>query len=295
MDKLIHFPKKLGMTWKNFGLSVLGTVLFAWGMNFYIIPQGLFNGGILGIAMLIRTFLFVGIPEATGFDIAGIIYFLLNIPLLYLAYRKLGRNFFYRTITMTVILTVMMTIIKIYPTKIIDEPLTAILVGGIITGIGNGLILSAGFCAGGQDILGVYFTKTRTNFSVGKLTLIFNSIVFGLMAITQSFEILVYSLLFTAVQSLVTDRYHMQNINLTLMIFTKVPGVDKVILNDFGRGVTQWMGLGAYTKQDTQIHFTVVNKFEVNQVTRAIRRVDPSAFIVIQEHTKVIGNFERRI
>lgn len=295
MEKLRQFRKKLRMSWKNFGMSALGSLMFAIGMNIFIVPQGLYNGGIVGIAMLIRSFFLGGVADVSGFDMAGLIYFALNIPLLYLAYTKLGRTFFYRTITMTIILTAMMSLIKVYPTKLIDEPLTAILVGGIITGLGNGFTLSGGFCAGGQDILGVYFTKTRANFSVGKLTLIFNSIVFGIMALTHDFETLIYSLLFTAVQSLVTDRFHMQNINLTLMIFTKVAGVDSIIMNDFHRGVTNWQGLGAYTHQDTMIHYTVVNKFEVNQITRAIKRLDPNAFIVIQEYSKVIGNYEKRL
>lgn len=297
MEKLKQFRKKLRMSWKNFAMSAAGSLLFAIGMNIFIIPHSLYNGGLMGIAMLIRSFISntLGLDLLSGFDLTGIFYFMLNIPLLILAYRRLGKVFFYRTITMTIILTALMSFIKVYPGKIIEDPLTAILVGGMITGLGNGLTLSGGFCAGGQDILGVYFTKVRPNFSVGKLTLIFNSIVFVVMALTHDFEILIYSLLFTAVQSLVTDRYHMQNINITLTIFTKVAGVDQIIMKEFGRGVTNWTGVGAYTQQETKIHFTVVNKFEVNQITRAIRRLDPQAFIVITEDSKVLGNFEKRL
>ena len=123
----------------------------------------------------------------------------------------------------------------------------------------------------------------------------FNAVVFGIMAITNNFEILVYSFLFTAVQGLMTDRYHKQNIAVSLMIFTKVPGIDQAIMSEFGRGVTNWQGLGAYTNKDTMIHYTVINQYELNYVSRLIRRIDPGAFIVIQDNTRVIGNFERRI
>lgn len=292
-----RFRKSLRMSWKNFGMAVLGCLFFAVGTNVFIVPQNLYNGGVVGVAMLIRSLLGldVNITAISGFDTAGVIYFLLNVPLLILAYLRLGRVFFYRTITMTVILTAMMSLIKVYPEKLFDDPLTAIVVAGIITGLGVGMILTGGFCAGGQDILGLYFTKTRANFSVGRLTLIFNSVVFGLMALTHNFEILVYSLLLTAIQSLVTDRFHMQNITVTLMIFTKVAGVDQAIMKEFGRGVTNWEGFGAYTKEGSLIHYTVINKYELNYVTRLIRRLDPHAFIVIQEDSRVIGNFEKRI
>lgn len=294
---ITQFRNMLRMSWKSFAMAILGCLFFAIGTNIFIVPQNLYNGGVMGVAMLIRSWLGldVNITAVSGFDTAGLIYFLLNVPLLVLAYLRLGRVFFYRTITMTMILTAMMSLIKVYPEKLFADPLTAILVAGIITGLGNGLILTGGFCAGGQDILGVYFTKTRRNFSVGRLTLIFNSVVFGIMALTNNFEILIYSLLFTAVQSLVTDRYHMQNITVTLMIFTKVAGIDQAILKEFGRGVTNWEGVGAYTKEGTSIHYTVINKYEVSYVTRLIRRMDPNAFIVIQEDSRVIGNFEKRI
>lgn len=292
-----QFRQRLRMSWKNFTMATLGCLMFAVGTNILIVPQQFYNGGVMGVAMLIRSFigLDANVTAAGGFDTAGLIYFALNIPLLILAYFRLGRVFFYRTITMTVVLTFMMTVIKVYPVKLFADPLTAVLVAGVITGLGNGLILTAGFCAGGQDILGVYFTKTRNNFSIGRLTLMFNAVVFGIMAITNNFEILVYSFLFTAVQGLMTDRYHKQNIAVSLMIFTKVPGIDQAIMSEFGRGVTNWQGLGAYTNKDTMIHYTVINQYELNYVSRLIGRIDPGAFIVIQDNTRVIGNFERRI
>lgn len=292
-----RFRQLLGVSWKNFGLAVLGCLMFAIGTNIFIVPQNLFNGGVVGVAMLIRSFLGLdaSLLELGGFDIAGLIYFVLNIPLLVLAYFRLGKTFFYRTVTMTIILTAMMSLIRVYPEKLFDDPLTAVLVAGIITGIGIGLILTAGFCAGGQDILGIYFTKTRSGFSVGRMTLLFNTVVFGIMALTNSFEVLVYSLLFIAIQAFVTDRFHMQYITVTLMIFTKVAGIDQAIMEQFGRGVTNWLGMGAYTNEETTIHYTVINKYELSYVTRLIRRLDPQAFVIIHEGNRVIGNFERRI
>lgn len=288
---------KLTTTWKNFLLAALGCLMFAVGVNFFITPHGLYNGGIVGISQLVRDF-FVNVLKIrylANYDMAGILYFMLNIPLLLIAYKFLGKAFFYRTLIMTVIFTLVMSLVPIQKELILQDKLTSILVGGMLSGAGMGLVLVGGYCAGGQDILGLFYTKTRPNFSVGKMSLIINSAVFGLMAILYNFEIVVYSLIFTAVQSLTVDKMHSQNINVSLMIFTKKRGVANAIMQSIGRGVTSWDGVGSYTQQDTRVHYTVVNKYELNQVIRKIKEVDEQAFIVVEEGNYIVGNFEKRL
>ncbi len=75
--------------------AVCGGVLFAAGVNLFITPLDLYNGGFMGIAQLIRTLLTSALHLSFGqTDIAGIVYFLVNLPLLYLAWSKMGRGFF---------------------------------------------------------------------------------------------------------------------------------------------------------------------------------------------------------
>lgn len=288
---------KLTTTWKNFLLAALGCLMFAVGVNFFITPHGLYNGGIVGISQLVRDF-FVNVLKIkylANYDMAGILYFVLNIPLLYIAYKFLGKAFFYRTLIMTVIFTLVMSLVPIPETMILQDKLTSILVGGMLTGAGMGLVLVGGYCAGGQDILGLYYTKTRANLSVGKIGLLINAFVFGIMAIIYNFEIVVYSLIFTAIQNLTVDKMHAQNINVSLMIFTKKRGVANAIMESIGRGVTSWDGEGSYTREDTRIHYTVVNKYELNQVIRNIKEVDDKAFIIVEEGNYIVGNFEKRL
>ena len=79
--------------------AVCGGVLFAAGVNLFITPLDLYNGGFMGIAQLIRTLLTSVFHLSFGqTDIAGIVYFLINLPLLYLAWQKMGKGFFARTV-----------------------------------------------------------------------------------------------------------------------------------------------------------------------------------------------------
>ena len=140
----------------------------------FISPLGLYNGGVVGISQIIRTIIVDYFPSVKNFEIAGIINFIINIPLLLIAYKSISKKFFIRTVVSVISQTIFFTVITIPSTAIIDDPLAACLIGGIITGAGIGITLKAGGSGGGIDILGVYFTKKYKNFSVGKLGIIIN-------------------------------------------------------------------------------------------------------------------------
>ena len=105
----------------------------------------------------------------------------------------------------------------------------------------------------------------------------------------------IYSLIFATVQSLVADKIHVQNINMTAMIFTKKTGIAKLVMEEMKRGVTDWVGEGAYTEQETNILLIVISKYEMAQLKEIVHKVDPNAFVIFNEGCIVDGNFERRI
>ena len=100
------------MSLRSLGLIVAGTFLFSFGMNVFITPLGLFSGGFLGIAQLVRAFLVNVLGLSLGSaDIAGILYFLMSVPLLILAYSQLGRPFFIKTLVCTGLYSFFLTVI----------------------------------------------------------------------------------------------------------------------------------------------------------------------------------------
>lgn len=229
---------------KEYGIIIFGNFMFAAGLNLFIVPLGLYSGGIIGIAQIMRTFLVdmmqVQIPG--GIDIAGIINFGLNIPLFLLAYRSISRKFFTKTLFSVIVQTLFLTILTIPTIPVIDDVLASCLVGGIICGVGIGFTLRAGGCGGGADILGVYFSLRKPGGSVGKLSIGINMVVFSACAIFFEIPVAIYSILYSVVMSLAIDRIHYQNINMTAMIFTKMDGISQQILKEMGRGVTYWQG-----------------------------------------------------
>lgn len=276
--------------------SICGGVLFAAGVNLFITPLDLYNGGFMGIAQLIRTFLTSALHLSFGqTDIAGIIYFIVNLPLLYLAWSKMGRGFFFRTVVTVIVETAALTFIPIPERSLIDDRLTSCVIGGIVAGFGTGLVLRGGSSGGGQDILGLYFTKKFRNFSVGKMATIINVFVYGICLLMFNLETVIYSLIYGVISSVACDRIHIQNINMSVMIFTKKLGISKAIMNEMGRGVTNWDGAGAYTNETSYILFVMISKYEVNQIRRIVHNIDPNAFMIFTEGCSVEGNFEKRL
>lgn len=280
-----------------YGLSLFGVLLFSLGFNLLIVPLGLYSGGFIGIAQLIRTFLadFVHMNFFRVHDVTGVLYFIINVPLFLLAWKEMGRGFFKRTIITVAAQTLFLTIVPIPKEPIISDMLTSCLIGGIIAGTGTGLVLRASSSSGGQDILGVYCAKKYPNFSVGKLSIALNAVIYSICLFIFNVEVAVYSLIYTVFLSFMIDKVHYQNINMSVMIFTKKEGISRAIIDSLGRGVTNWDGCGAYTNEKTNVLVTVISKYEVNRLKRIVHKIDPTAFMIFNEGMGVTGNFEKRL
>ena len=283
--------------WIEFAWSTAGCFLFAFGVNIIITPLGLYNGGFMGIAQLIRTVLFqlFDFSFLKQIDIAGIVYYIINIPIFYWAFRAMGKGFLVRSLISVTIQTVFMTFIPIPAEPIFGDRLMSCIIGGLVVGTGVGMILRGRSSGGGQDIIGVIFAKNYPGFSVGKIAIMMNVLVYAVCLWMFDIEVVVYSLIYTTVLALACDRVHVQNINMSVMIFTKQEGIEKIVLEEMGRGVTKWEGVGAYTNESSHVLYIMISKYEVEQLKEIIHRVDPQAFIILNEGSKVVGNFEKRL
>lgn len=274
---------------------VAGAFLYTLGMNYFLIPYGLYSGGGVGIAQII-TYLIGKVVDPGGRNIYGTVYFITNIPLLILAWKGVGKNFLIKTIIGSTSISLFASIIPIPAAPIVDSVVASVLIAGIITGFGVGLLLVAGGSGGGVDIIGVWAARKFKNASVGKISLIVNAIVYASLLLMFDIEIVLYSLIYMVVFTLMMDRVHYQNITVRLMIFTKHDGIEKKILSQTGRGVTEWTGVGAYTNEQTKIMVCCINKFEQSEFIEIIHSIDPNAFVIADEGVFVAsGNFEKRL
>ena len=272
---------------------LFGGFLYALGLNQFVVPYQLFSGGVPGLAQLLSIPL--GKLLGSGFNVSGLVYWVLNLPLLYLAWKDLGKSFFFRTLLGSGSISLFMSLLPVPTAPLLEEELVSVVLGGLISGAGIGVILILGGCGGGTDILGVWAARRFRGMSVGKLSMGLNVVLYCFLLLYFDLETFVYSLIFMLFFSFALDKTHYQNINVRLMIFTKMDGIDREILSRTGRGVTEWGGIGAFTHEGTHVLITCINKYEYNMFLELVHSIDPAAFVIADENVRISGNFEKRL
>ena len=255
----------LNWNYKDFIKMFIGSLMFCISVNIFIVPNNLYTGGVLGIAQLIRSIIIDIIGIKCSFDFSGLLYYALNIPLFVIAYRSISKSFFARTLLVTSLQTVMLSLIP--TTLIVNDVLTNVLVGGLLGGAGLGIVLSCGASTRGTDIIGL---------------------MYGL-------ETAIYSIIYSYVDSLTIDKMHEQNICSTAFIFCKKnpKDINNYIKNELGRDFTYWDAKGGYDDSRTYIIYTALTKYELIKLERKIKECDFNAFMVKSEGVGIKGEYEK--
>lgn len=277
--------------------AVGGMLLYAIGMNLFIVPQGLYTGGVMGMCQVIRT-LFTQYTGITfHFDIAGLIYYLVNIPLFFVAMKKLGRIFFTKTLACVTAMSLFLSLIPVPKIPIMQDILASCLIGGILCGSGIGISLKMGSSDGGTDVLGMLLIRWKKDFSVGKVNLMVNIVLYSVCLFLFDVQTVIYSLIYASVSAFSVDKVHSQNINVEVNIITKNASVEmeQEIFSKMERGITKWKALGAYTDENTEVLYVVVSKYEIGRLKHIIRKYDPHAFVVVNEGVNVDGHFLKKL
>ena len=277
-------------------VCILGAFLYALGVNMFVVPAGLYTGSLMGICQVIRTVFVQSLGISFGnFDIAGVLYFILNLPLFFVSFTRIGRKFFVKTVITVTAMTAFMSVIP--TTQVLDDTMAACVVGGIISGAGVGLLLRMGSSGGGMDIIGVLLIKWKRDFSVGKVSLMVNAVLYAVCLFLFNVEVALYSVIYAAVYSVAMDKMHTQNINVEVNVVTKVntAELEQEIFHELGRGITKWVSQGAYTQEESNILYIMCSKYEVNHLKHIIHKHDPNAFMVVNEGVSVDGNFLKKL
>ncbi len=284
--------------WGRLSMAVLGALIYGIGINLFVAPLGVFTGGLMGLCQLLRSLILMmlGIPSL-NFELAGVILYAFNVPLLILAYRSMGKVFFRNTLICSTAYAVFASIVPVPAVPIVDDMLTGCLLGGVISGVGSGLALTSGCCGGGLDLLGLYLAKRGAKVTIGRFNLGFNIVLFAMCGMLFDLSTLIYSVLNTIFNAIAIDRAHRQSVTVQVLIFTKKDGdeVDRFIMENLHRGITRWEGKGVYTGEPTHILCVCMNKYEIDDLREALVRIDPKAFFIVQEGVHVSTNFERRL
>lgn len=281
--------------WYKFLKCIIGIFISSLSINLFIVPNNLYTGGILGLSQIIRTILISLFKINVNFDISSIIYYLINIPLFLIAYKRISKTFFIRTLFAVTINSIFLMIIPIPSEPLIKDLLVNVLIGGFLGGIGIGMALSTGSSSGGTDIIGVLLSKRNKKFTVGNIGLIFNLLVYSVCGLKYGIETMIYSILYAIFETIMIDRNHTQNICSEAFIFTKQKPEKMIefITNELNRGATYWEAVGGYTNTKTYIVYTVLSKYERMRLGRHMKDFDENAFMVGDDGVEIKGLFDK--
>jgi len=270
---------------KNILQIIAGTGLAVIAMKGFMIPNRFLDGGVTGISILLH--------EIFHFDIS-LLAIILNIPFVYLGYKRIGKTFAVQTIIAIVILSLGLIFINIAP--ITNDKLLIAIFGGILIGTGIGFVIRAGGVVDGVEVIAV-FTKRKIAFSNSEIIMAINTVIFAVAAIQFGIETAMYSIItyFTATRATdyVVDgieEYTAMNI-----ISSQQEEVKSLLVNDLGKGITVYKGERGYLpgsfdiKTDCEIIVTIVTRLEIKQIQDALATIDPNAFVYVQSIKEASG------
>lgn len=269
---------------KNVLLILLGAGLFSFGLNYLVMPNGLYEGGATGLALIIY-YLFKLQPWVSNI--------LINIPLFILGWKILGRRVLHLSLLGTFAVTVWLAIFERIPLTInLEGDLIIIcMLAGIFMGTGLGIIFKAGGTTGGSDILARIGHK-YTSYSIGQIILMIDAIVLCLIVlVSQDLRIVLYTLLQVTITSraidLISDgSYGSKGV---MIITQKSDELAAAIDSKIERGVTFIKAQGFYSKNDINMIYSVIYKSQLQEMKDLIHRIDPHAFITITDAHEVLG------
>ena len=275
--------------------NIFGLIVFCLGINLFVEPNHLYSGGILGLAQILNHFINDTING--NYYLTGIIYFIINIPLLILAYHKISKSFCCRTILIVGIQTILLDIIPIPTSPLVPDMLTNVLIGGTVVGIGVAQILSATGSTGGTDIIAIILTDKYKDFSVGRFSFVFNSVLYGISGLLYGVPVMIYSIMYSVIESISIDKLHDQNISTCATIFTKKKPTEIVnfIKSDLDRGATCWEGTGIYDNSKTYITYMALSRYELHKLEKFLDVSKQEVFLVKNDFVGVDGDFKKRL
>lgn len=262
-----------------------GVTLVAIALEFFLIPNNIIDGGIVGISIM-SSYIFK-LP-------LGLFIFGLNIPFLILGYKKLGKSFIVISFFCITLLSILVSFIHKKST-FTDDVLLACIFGGIILGLGLGLILRNNGSLDGTEIVAILLNK-KTGFSVGEIIMFINLFILGSAGFVFGWDRAMYSLLayfiiFKTVDIVIEGLDESKSI---IIISDKFEEIAQGIMKDFQRGVTYIDGQGAYSGEQKKIIFCVVSRLELAKLKNFVLELDEMAFMAIENVHEVEGGMVKR-
>ncbi|WP_226037682.1 YitT family protein [Aquibacillus saliphilus] len=270
-------------------IVVIGAVLNAIALNFFLIGANVYASGFTGIAQLLSS-IFTDVLNIPGIS-TGLILLVLNIPVAILGWLKVGRGFTIYSFISVVFTTFFLEIFPIL--HLSNDIMLNAVFGGVIGGVGVGITLKWGASTGGSDIIAMVLSRLKDK-PIGGYLMLINGVIIVLAGVINEPENALYTLLALYVTTRVIDTIHTRHEKITAMIVTKkADELQEAIHSTMVRGITLLPAKGAYSKVDKNMMILVITRYELYDLERIIKEVDPNAFTNIIQTAGVFGMFRR--
>ena len=269
---------------KDYVMITLGLFTYAFGFTAFILPEKIVIGSVTGLSSLIHYWL--------GWNVA-VTYYVINIILLCIAFRSVGKQFVLRTIIGATISTICIGFLQpMFPTPIVEgQPFMNVILGAVLCGLGLGVVFTHGGSTGGTDIIAAMVAKHST-ISFGRTMMYCDVLIIcSSWLLFHSIDKIVYGLIFMVIYSVAADRV----INNTrqsvqfMIISKKWKEIADNVISEAHRGCTILDGTGWYTKDNVKIVMVMCRKHESVNIFRIIKETDREAIITQSNVNGVYG------
>ena len=279
----------------NFIFLLAAGIINAFGVTLFLFPVKLYDSGVSGLSMLLDQIT----PAYLNISLFLIV---INFPIFIFGMKKQGLNFtIYSLFTIGIYSLFSYLIMNVFPIDVSlvsplagEDLLLCAIFGGVISGVGSGLTIRFGGAIDGIDVLSVVFAK-KIGISIGTFVMIFNLILYVICGIViGSFILPLYSIVTYFVGSktvdFITDGFDRSKC--AMIVTTKANEITDALKENFGSSGTIVNAVGGYTKENKQIVYFILNRFQMNKLKEIIREIDEKAFISFEEVSEISRNVE---
>ncbi len=269
---------------RDLAYILVGAVFLAMGLVFFLIPNKIATGGVAGLSIVLHYL--VGYPT-------GITMLVLNIPLMLIGLKYLGRRFLFKTI-LAIILASFFTdffSINLGLERLTDHLMLATIYGGLSVGVGLGLIFKGDASAGGGTVLARILSR-KTRFKTGQVLFAIDVGVITSAAFTfQDVELALWGFLTIFIASQVVDLILTGKpfAKVVHVVTGKVDEIGEHIINDLGRSATVMPARGLYTGEEKNLLMIVVDASQIYRLRDIVRMHDRDAFMIVSEAREILG------
>ena len=277
-------------TIRDYALITFGTVLLTAGVYFFKIPNGFSTGGVSGVGTLLGKIT----PLTPGTWISGI-----NLLCLLLGFLVLGKATGVRTVYCSLLFSALTKLLEILcpvTEPLTDQPFLELVYAMLLTSIGSAVIFHCAASSGGTDIVALILKKF-TGLNVGKALLCVDFLVAFSSFFVFGLKVGLFSVLGLFSKAYIVDGV-IENMNSSkyfLIITTHPDEISEYILKNLHHGATLVRATGAYTHDEKTALHTVCKRIEAVRLQKEVRRIDPSAFMIITTSSEIIGRGFRAV